>query len=110
LRLIVSGMPGPKWNWGEVSRLMKGDAPKSRNSKQCRERWYNHLDPTVSHVEFTEDEIMKLLNVWRKYHCIFIYYRVALTLSFPTNSFQHSAFTSLVETLHKQLSLVKRRK
>jgi hypothetical protein len=107
LRLIVSDMPDPKW--GDVSRLMMGDAPNGRNSKQCRERWYDHLDPTVSRVEFTEDEIMKLLNVWRKYHCI-IYYRVALTLSFPTNSFQHSAFTSLVDTLHKQLSLVKRRK
>ncbi|RLN89361.1 hypothetical protein BBJ28_00022870, partial [Nothophytophthora sp. Chile5] len=29
-------------NWGQVATRIPG-----RTSKQCRERWYNHLDPSI---------------------------------------------------------------
>ena len=29
-------------NWGQVATRIPG-----RTSKQCRERWYNHLDPNI---------------------------------------------------------------
>lgn len=29
---------------------------KSRNAKQCRERWSNHLDPKVSKAKWTDEE------------------------------------------------------
>lgn len=33
---------------------------KGRLGKQCRERWFNHLDPSVKKTEWTshEDEIL----------------------------------------------------
>ena len=41
---------GPK-KWRKVGSLIPG-----RNAKQCRERWHNHLDPNISHREWTEQE------------------------------------------------------
>ena len=39
----------------------------NRTSKQCRERWVNHLAPHVQHVSWSADEDMRLLNVVRQY-------------------------------------------
>lgn len=38
-----------------MARLLPG-----RMGKQCRERWFNHLDPSVKKTEWTprEDEIL----------------------------------------------------
>ena len=38
-------------NWVTVASLVPG-----RNPKQCRERWTSHLDPNLSHNEFTPQE------------------------------------------------------
>lgn len=38
-------------NWGQVASRIPG-----RTSKQCRERWYNHLDPNIVRGEYTADE------------------------------------------------------
>jgi len=38
-------------NWGEVANKISG-----RTSKQCRERWYNHLDPTIKRGNYTPEE------------------------------------------------------
>ena len=38
-------------NWIAVASLVPG-----RNSKQCRERWTNQLDPTLNHNDFTPQE------------------------------------------------------
>ncbi|CAH0516037.1 unnamed protein product [Peronospora belbahrii] len=40
-----------KKNWGQVASLIPG-----RTSKQCRERWCNHLDPNINKGSYTEDE------------------------------------------------------
>lgn len=32
-----------------------GEVFGERNGKQCRERWYNHLDPAVNKGEWTEE-------------------------------------------------------
>jgi hypothetical protein len=41
--------------WIDVARLVP-----SRNSKQCRERWYNRLSPDLKHIPFEtwEDQII----------------------------------------------------
>ena len=37
--------------WSFIARQLKG-----RLGKQCRERWYNHLNPDINKGEWTEDE------------------------------------------------------
>ena len=37
--------------WSLIARQLNG-----RLGKQCRERWYNHLDPNINKGEWTEDE------------------------------------------------------
>ena len=37
---------------------------KSRNAKQCRERWANHLDPSITKTKWTEEED---LIIFQKY-------------------------------------------
>lgn len=41
---------GPK-NWSNIASHLKG-----RIGKQCRERWYNHLDPSIRKDPWTADE------------------------------------------------------
>ncbi|TMW57486.1 hypothetical protein Poli38472_003411 [Pythium oligandrum] len=48
LRRLVAG--GNK-NWGEVAAKIPG-----RTSKQCRERWHNHLDPNIVRGAYTPEE------------------------------------------------------
>jgi len=38
-------------NWGEVAAKIPG-----RTSKQCRERWHNHLDPSIVRGAYTPEE------------------------------------------------------
>ncbi|CAM9321015.1 unnamed protein product [Choristocarpus tenellus] len=46
-------------NWGQVASFMEG-----RTSKQCRERWCHHLDPTVRKGDYTakEDDLIVCLQ------------------------------------------------
>ena len=53
-------------NWAVVAKRVEG-----RTAKQCRERWFNHLDPTIKRGAFTahEDELLifqqgKIGNRW----------------------------------------------
>jgi len=55
-------------NWPELARKIIG-----RTSKQCRERWFEHLSPDVNHGPFSQEEdalVMQLHeqygNVWSK--------------------------------------------
>ena len=43
-----------------------GEVFGERNGKQCRERWYNHLDPAVNKGEWTLE--VSLMIVQRSYH------------------------------------------
>ncbi|CAH0482944.1 unnamed protein product [Peronospora belbahrii] len=44
-------------NWGQVATRIPG-----RTSKQCRERWYNHLDPSIIRGEYTQEEDRMILD------------------------------------------------
>ncbi|KAL3657981.1 hypothetical protein V7S43_017030 [Phytophthora oleae] len=44
-------------NWGQVATRIPG-----RTSKQCRERWYNHLDPSIIRGEYTAEEDRMILD------------------------------------------------
>ena len=44
-------------NWTLIANHLPG-----RIGKQCRERWYNHLDPNVNKEPFTEDEEKILID------------------------------------------------
>mmetsp|Transcript_20894 Transcript_20894/g.26437 ORF Transcript_20894/g.26437 Transcript_20894/m.26437 type:complete len:339 (+) Transcript_20894:325-1341(+) len=41
---------GPR-SWSVIAKHLKG-----RIGKQCRERWHNHLDPTINREPWTEEE------------------------------------------------------
>ena len=42
---------GPTIKWSLIAVQMR-----NRNSKQCRERWLNHLDPGILRTEWSTDE------------------------------------------------------
>ncbi|KAL4139961.1 hypothetical protein PRNP1_009790 [Phytophthora ramorum] len=44
-------------NWGQVATRIPG-----RTSKQCRERWYNHLDPSIVRGEYSAEEDRMILD------------------------------------------------
>ena len=45
--------------WTKIAQQLPG-----RIGKQCRERWHNHLDPSIKKCNFTEeeDQAIKLLK------------------------------------------------
>ncbi len=43
--------------WSFIARQLTG-----RLGKQCRERWYNHLNPDINKSEWTEDEDQQLVD------------------------------------------------
>lgn len=47
---------GPS-NWPRISSILP-----NRSAKQCRERWFNHLDPNVVKSEWTPEEDLLLLQ------------------------------------------------
>ena len=49
-------------NWTRLSSLLPG-----RIGKQCRERWRNHLDPSISHATWTKEEDDLLMSLHEKY-------------------------------------------
>jgi len=48
-------------NWGEVASIIEG-----RTAKQCRERWKNHLDPSINKGPWTEDEDKQLMTFYNE--------------------------------------------
>jgi len=48
--------------WAEIARHVSG-----RIGKQCRERWYNHLNPEIVKGEWGEDESSQLLDLYYKF-------------------------------------------
>lgn len=38
--------------WSDIAKLVPGN----RIGKQCRERWFNHLDPELKKSPWTEEE------------------------------------------------------
>ena len=48
--------------WIDLTKLIPG-----KSSKQCRERWYNHLDPERKTGDWCESEIRAILDGHRRY-------------------------------------------
>jgi len=47
--------------WSLIARQLNG-----RLGKQCRERWYNHLDPSINKGEWTQEEDKKLVELHKE--------------------------------------------
>ena len=51
-----------KKKWSKIAYHLLG-----RTDIQCRERWCNILDPSLEDVEWTNEEDIKLLNLYREH-------------------------------------------
>ena len=54
--------------WAQIAASLNGIAGNgsTRLGKQCRERWFNHLDPTLKKGDWSEDENATLLKLQRQ--------------------------------------------
>jgi len=48
--------------WSQVAQLIKG-----RSGKQCRERWFNNLNPEVRKGDWEKDEDQLIFDLYRKH-------------------------------------------
>lgn len=54
-------------HWTDIAQLMEERfLIKGRTGKQCRERWHNHLDPSVSKDPWTPEEEVALFDSYRE--------------------------------------------
>lgn len=60
--MIVECIKKGMTKWSDIAAHVPG-----RVGKQCRERWFNHLDPSVKKSEWTSDEDLKLISLQRQY-------------------------------------------
>lgn len=51
-----------KWNDIAIEIFIKSDRRFFRLGKQCRERWLNHLDHSISHERWTQQEDQILIR------------------------------------------------
>ena len=51
---------GPR-SWPRITELLP-----NRSSKQCRERWFNHLDPNVTKAQWTYEEDLMIFEEYMK--------------------------------------------
>ena len=58
LRCIADGMQ----KWSDIAKHVPG-----RVGKQCRERWHNHLDPSLKKTPWEEEEDAILIHAQRKW-------------------------------------------
>jgi len=52
----------PNWDWNFISKKIEG-----RNAKQCRERWFLNLDPSINRGPWSEKEdaeLLKFVSQW----------------------------------------------
>ena len=49
-------------SWTSVAAMVPGRPPK-----RCSERWYNHVDPSVSHAPWSAEENAQLLSLYQVY-------------------------------------------
>mmetsp|Transcript_31388 Transcript_31388/g.63725 ORF Transcript_31388/g.63725 Transcript_31388/m.63725 type:complete len:613 (-) Transcript_31388:98-1936(-) len=63
VRDLVAEAEGPeKIKWRQVAEHLSG-----RLGKQCRERWFNQLDPSINTGQWTPDEDQRLLEAQKKF-------------------------------------------
>jgi hypothetical protein len=52
--------------WSQIAMMMELEIQSfCRNGKQCRERWYNHLDGSLSKRGLSQDEQLRFLDLFR---------------------------------------------
>ncbi|CAD8091519.1 unnamed protein product [Paramecium primaurelia] len=49
--------------WSQISQELNQNSTVYRSSKQCRERWLNHLNPKISKEPWTDEEDIQLLTI-----------------------------------------------
>mmetsp|Transcript_13828 Transcript_13828/g.16207 ORF Transcript_13828/g.16207 Transcript_13828/m.16207 type:complete len:486 (-) Transcript_13828:1034-2491(-) len=52
----------PNWNWRVIADEIPG-----RNAKQCRERWFLNLDPSINRGPWSQDEDERLVKMVAKW-------------------------------------------
>eukprot|EP00742_Colponemidia_sp_Colp-10_P002486 GILJ01002650.1.p1 GENE.GILJ01002650.1~~GILJ01002650.1.p1 ORF type:complete len:739 (-),score=90.19 GILJ01002650.1:331-2457(-) len=52
-RLVLEHGPS---RWSEIAKMLNDEVGSGRLGKQCRERWFNHLDPSIRRGDWTEEE------------------------------------------------------
>jgi hypothetical protein len=57
----VVAVHGPK-NWNFIADFVPG-----RSAKQCRERWHNHVDPSLKKGKWTHEEDLAVAKLTRQY-------------------------------------------
>lgn len=62
LAKIVSAVVKIKWNEIAKSLFIVSEKRFIRTSKQCRERWLNHLDPSKTKLEWSLAECKALVQ------------------------------------------------
>jgi hypothetical protein len=69
-QLILSVMQNGTRCWSYVASAMQTSSQGEidRTGKQCRERWHNHLDPTLRHDPFSSEEDQKLIRLQRTFY------------------------------------------
>ncbi len=50
---------GPR-KWSDIAKYLPG-----RIGKQCRERWFNHLNPNINKKRWTEEEDLAIMEAHR---------------------------------------------
>jgi hypothetical protein len=55
-------------SWSHIAKRMERAFPKiTRTGKQCRERWFNHLNPSIRRDKWTLEELTAFLDCWKKH-------------------------------------------
>ena len=62
LKKLVLESPGSRAEWSTIATRMK-----TRNSKQCRERWLNHLNPHIRKGEWSAEEEEIFIDAHRRH-------------------------------------------
>ncbi|KAJ1423340.1 Homeodomain-like protein, partial [Ochromonadaceae sp. CCMP2298] len=57
-RIIARAVEEGVLKWSEIGKRL----PSQKTGKQCRERWFNHLDPTLKKSPWTTEEDAALVD------------------------------------------------
>ena len=86
-------------NWPKISSLLA-----DRTSKQCRERWFNHLDKNIRKGEWTKEEDAIIIETQKRYgnH----WSNIAALLQRRTDNDVKNRFHKLRRTNERLLNLI----
>jgi Myb-like DNA-binding domain len=50
--------------WTKISEEFNERSGQNRTARQCREKWMNKIDPSITHVKFTLQEDILILQLY----------------------------------------------